>query len=194
MLRYFLVVALIILSVWSYTQHQKLVRLQAKVDEYQQEYWTSEIGLARTEGAFIGLRTSSEIKIINLRSAVTGFEQTVAELRDLVVSKDHLISSLQEGQMLTVTAYSPTPDQTDDTPFITANNNRVRPGIAAVSPDLFANGWVFGRKIYVVDYGVYEIDDLMAQRMQNTIDIFMFSRQEALTFGKQQLRVYLLGA
>lgn len=194
MFRYFLLLALVSLGVWTYFQQQELYGLRSEVEGYRREYWDAQINEARAEGAFIGLSTSTEARMFNLRASLTTYKNLVGELREVLLHKDHLIQSLQEGQVLTVTAYSPTVDQCDDTPFITANNNRVRDGIVAVSPDLFSRGWVFGRKVYVVDYGVYEIDDLMAQRMQNTIDIFMFNRQHAVSFGKKQLRVYLLGA
>ena len=194
MLRYFSVVIVILLAVWTYSQQSELTDLRDEVDGYRQEYWEAQVEQARAEGAFIGLSTSAEARLSNLRASLATYKNLVGELRGILTHKDHLIQSLEQGHMLTVTAYSPTVDQCDDTPFITASNNRVRDGIVAVSPDLYDRGWVFGRKVYVVDYGVYEIDDLMAERMQNTIDIFMFDRQRAMSFGKKELRVYLLGA
>lgn len=109
------------------------------------------------------------------------------------VSENHRkISAIKPKRTLTVTAYSPERGQTDNTPHITASNNRVRPGIVAVSRDLFDKGWVFGKKIYIKGLGVFTIDDLMANRKQNQIDVFMFNTKQALEFGRQQRDVYLL--
>lgn len=93
---------------------------------------------------------------------------------------------------VTVTAYTARPEETDDTPNITANNGRVRPGIVAVSRDLFKAGWVFGKKVYIEKMGVYTIDDLMAQTKTGTLDIFMLDHRQAQSFGKRKLRAFLV--
>ena len=102
------------------------------------------------------------------------------------------IKNLQRKQNVTVTAYSPSQQETDTTPFITASNKKVRHGIIAVSRDLFDKGWVFGRKVYIKTLGVFTIDDLMAKRKRNHIDIFMFNQTDALSFGKRKLDAHLL--
>ncbi|MDP3003980.1 MAG: hypothetical protein Q8N43_00505, partial [Candidatus Azambacteria bacterium] len=55
----------------------------------------------------------------------------------MVVSGDSLMGMNQSAPSKTMkvvlTAYSSTPDQTDDTPFITASNTRVRDGIVAAN-------------------------------------------------------------
>ncbi|WP_051261624.1 3D domain-containing protein [Desulfovibrio inopinatus] len=93
---------------------------------------------------------------------------------------------------LTVTAYSPRPQETDDTPGITASNTRVREGIVAVSRDLFRQGWVFGKKVYIKNHGVFTISDLMNKRKQKSMDIFMHNTNKALEFGRRKLEVILL--
>ncbi len=120
--------------------------------------------------------------------------QALLRLRRLVSVKEHLIESLQKGHVLLVTAYSAEEGQTDSSPFITASNSRVRHGIVAVSQDLFRKGWVFGRKVYIVGHGVYTIEDLLAQRKVNQLDIFMTNKDNAIQFGRKKLRVFLLGA
>ena len=80
---------------------------------------------------------------------------------------------------VTVPAYSPRESETDSTPHITAFQTRVRPGIVAVSRDLFEKGWVEGRKVYIDQYGVFEIQDLMHHRKRQQLDIFFYSTQKA---------------
>lgn len=81
---------------------------------------------------------------------------------------------------VTMTAYSSTPDQTDDTPFTTANGTHVRDGIVATNalpfhtrvrfPDLF------GDKVFVVE-------DRMNARYTTRMDIWMTTRKQAMDFG-----------
>lgn len=83
---------------------------------------------------------------------------------------------------VTVTAYSSTPEETDDTPFITATGNYVKEGIVA------ANFLPFGTRIMIPEvYGakVFVVDDRMSPRLKYNVDVWMPSKRQALTFGKQ---------
>lgn len=85
-----------------------------------------------------------------------------------------------------VTAYSSTPDQTDDTPFTTANGTRVRDGIIA------ANFLKFGTKVKFPDHfgdKIFEVTDRMNKRYTNRADIWMETREEALKFGIRTLKM-----
>ncbi|SHI59213.1 3D domain-containing protein [Halodesulfovibrio aestuarii] len=95
-------------------------------------------------------------------------------------------------RIVKVTAYSPRSAETDSTPFITAYNTKVRPGIIAVSRDLFAKGWTFGKKVYIKSLGIFTIEDLMAKRKKNQLDVFIPETTKALTFGRRNLEAYLL--
>lgn len=106
----------------------------------------------------------------------------MAELKDLKVRE------------LTITAYSPTLEECGDSPTITASQSKVRPGIVAVSRDLFAQGWVFGKKVYVKGHGVFEIADLMNKKHSKRVDIFIPDTNEAKRFGKKQTIVALLSS
>lgn len=79
-----------------------------------------------------------------------------------------------------VTFYSSTPDQTDDTPFITANGTRVRDGIAAANFLPFGARFrlpeLFGGKVFVVH-------DRMHPRFNSRIDIWVEMREEAIARG-----------
>jgi 3D (Asp-Asp-Asp) domain-containing protein len=85
-----------------------------------------------------------------------------------------------------ITAYSSTEDQTDDSPFITASNKHVRPGIIA------ANFLPFGTKVKFPDlYGdeIFVVEDRMNKRYTNRVDIWMQERQDARNFGVQRVQM-----
>jgi len=99
---------------------------------------------------------------------------------DIVVTKTFYVAT---------TAYSSTPDQTDDTPFITANGTRVYDGIIA------ANFLPFGTKVRFPDYSgdkIYTVEDRMNKRFPNRADIWFETRQEALNFGIRKLKMEVL--
>lgn len=73
---------------------------------------------------------------------------------------------------------------------VTASNTMVREGIIAVSKDLYAEGWTFGR-IVIIDNRKYTIEDILPSRNQG-LDIFFWSRTEAKEFGVQHKHVTLL--
>lgn len=83
--------------------------------------------------------------------------------------------------LVVITAYSSTVDQTDDTPFITANGTYVRDGIVA------NNMLPFGTKIKIPElYGDKEFvvaDRMNALKSDYHIDIWFPSYLEAKNFG-----------
>ncbi|OHA63415.1 MAG: hypothetical protein A3E07_02380 [Candidatus Wildermuthbacteria bacterium RIFCSPHIGHO2_12_FULL_45_9] len=88
-----------------------------------------------------------------------------------------------------VTAYSSTPDQTDDTPFITASGKYVRDGIVAT------NLLPLGTKIQIPSiYGdrIFVVEDRMHPRMTQNIDIWFSSTWEARKFGVKPANIYIL--
>lgn len=89
-----------------------------------------------------------------------------------------------------ITAYSSTPDQTDDTPFITASGKSVGDGIAANNMLPFGTKFtipgLYGDKIFVVQ-------DRMNKRMGNyRFDIWMPDRTSALEFGVKRVEIEVL--
>ncbi len=84
------------------------------------------------------------------------------------------------------TGYSSTPDQTDDSPFVTASGTRVRDGIIAT------NMLPFGTKIRIPEvYGdkIFVVEDRMNRRYWMNVDIWFPSRNSALTFGSQKVTI-----
>lgn len=87
---------------------------------------------------------------------------------------------------VTVTAYSSTVDQCDDSPFITANGKHVYDGLVAT------NFLYFGTKVKFPDYfgdKVFTVDDRMNSKYQTRMDIWMETREEAKQFGVRYLKV-----
>ncbi len=89
-----------------------------------------------------------------------------------------------------VTAYSSTVCQTDDTPFITASNSRVRKGIVA------NNFFPFGTRVRMPEiWGnkIFTVEDRMHWRKSNYhFDIWFYSKQEAINFGIKNTYVEIL--
>lgn len=91
---------------------------------------------------------------------------------------------------VTVTAYSPTPDQTWGDPWTGAMGRRVRPGkTLAVSHDL---KHLLGSRVYVQDVGYLVAEDLMHPRWENRVDLCMRTRDRAEAFGVKQLNMVVL--
>lgn len=80
-----------------------------------------------------------------------------------------------------VTAYSSTPDQTDNTPFVTASGKKVEDGIVA------NNMLPFGTKIRIPElYGnkTFVVEDRMHKRKgTKMMDVWMEKTKEAKEFG-----------
>ena len=108
----------------------------------------------------------------------------VANNQIAVEEKPEVKTKSVVGKRVIVTAYSSTPDQTDDSPFITANGTYVCDGIIAT------NFLPFGTKVKFPEYSgdkVYTVQDRMAKKNSHKIDIWMPSRQLALNFGVKTL-------
>lgn len=88
---------------------------------------------------------------------------------------------------VTITAYSSTIDQCDSTPYIAANNEPVRVGVLAVSPDMQKEfGIRFGQRVLIPGYGLFEVCDVMNPRWKRRVDIWESDRNAARLFGKRQ--------
>jgi 3D (Asp-Asp-Asp) domain-containing protein len=89
-----------------------------------------------------------------------------------------------------VTAYSSTPEETDDTPFVTAWNTPVRDGIVAT------NLLPFGSKIRIPElFGdkIFTVEDRMHRRKTDFVDVWMGSKLEALEFGISRTNIEVIG-
>ena len=91
---------------------------------------------------------------------------------------------------MVITAYSSTPDQTDNTPFITASGDHVEDGIVA------NNMLPFGTKVRIPEiYGdkIFTVEDRMHQRKgRYQIDIWFPEHSQAKEFGAKLADIEVL--
>lgn len=125
------------------------------------------------------VQTEAQKVVENVKTEIVG-----VEAKQLPVSANKV-----KRRTITVTAYSSTPDQTDDSPFITANGTVVRDGVVAT------NFLPFGTRVRFPEiYGDKEfiVADRMNTRYFYRIDIWMPDRKDALKFGKKDVLVEIL--
>jgi len=101
-----------------------------------------------------------------------------------------------EPDIVTVTTYSPTVEQTDSTPLITASGFKINPinpkkqRIVAVSRDL-KRKYKFGKKIRITGIGklsgTYTIRDVMNKRYQKRVDILIGEDDTHTSFKNAKL-------
>jgi len=100
-----------------------------------------------------------------------------------------LLNTKMLGITVRVSAYTPSSDETDSTPTITAVNTEVEEGTVAVSRDLlgFLN---FGDSVYLEGIGVFKVTDVMNRRYKRAVDVLMLTKKQALKFGvKENVRM-----
>lgn len=88
--------------------------------------------------------------------------------------------------LVTVTAYSSTLDQTDDSPFVTASGTWVHDGTLA------ANFLPFGTKVRLPDHfgnKIFVIEDRMNPRFGRRADVWVETREAAKQFGIRRLKM-----
>ena len=101
-----------------------------------------------------------------------------------------------EPDIVTVTTYSPTVEQTDSTPLITASGFKINPTnpkkqrIVAVSRDL-KRKYKFGKKIRITGIGklsgTYTVRDVMNKRYRNRVDILIGEDDKQISFKNAKL-------
>jgi len=98
--------------------------------------------------------------------------------------------------MVVASAYSSTPHQTDDTPFITANGEYVYwGGVAANIIDTNGRNIPFGTKIMIPDlFGdqIFTINDRMNRRYKNNLDVWFPYTADAREFGRKTIKIVIV--
>lgn len=112
------------------------------------------------------------------------YRNTLNVVRDGAILANHspFVEPATTVKNITLTAYSSSYDETDDTPDITASGTKTRPGIVA------ANFLPFGAKVRIPRiFGdkVFTVEDRMHSRFQDRLDIWFPTKQEAKRFGLQ---------
>lgn len=98
-----------------------------------------------------------------------------------------------------VTSYRSVPEQTDNSPYITATGERVCNRGIAVSQDLLRkNGGPlnYGDLLYVESIGFKFVNDTMNSRHKRHFDVWVATKEEEKVFHKKfknkQLKVYVV--
>lgn len=103
------------------------------------------------------------------------------------------VKSAKYTRYITATAYSSTPDQTDDTPCITANGFDVcEHGNENI---IAANFLPLGTKVRFPElFGdqIFYVMDRMNARYYERVDFWMISRESAKKFGKRNIKIEVL--
>jgi 3D (Asp-Asp-Asp) domain-containing protein len=148
----------------------------------------SEKKIAFQDGIFI-LSSSNHNQTVSSESKDVQVKTIAKSAKTLKNSKSIADLKVVGTKKVTMTAYSSTPDQTDDSPFITANGEHVYDGGVA------CNFLPFGAKVRFPDYfgdKVFTVNDRMAKRFSDRIDVWMETRSDALQFGRRTLAVEIL--
>lgn len=105
-----------------------------------------------------------------------------------LIDKPEALYTPKVGQEIEarITMYNSVPEQTDDTPFITASGQQTRPGIVA------NNCLPFGSKVIIAG-AVYEVQDRMNSRYGCAyFDIWSESLEEARAYGSKAQLVLVM--
>ena len=108
-----------------------------------------------------------------------------------ILNKDSLLNEAPLGSFSTVsvTGYSSAPEETDETPFITASGKYVREGIVA------SNFLPLGTKIRLPEiFGeqVFVVEDRMNKKHSDKIDVWLESKEKAQNFGVKISKIEIL--
>jgi len=137
------------------------------------------------EGSPSTIINSSEQEILSADN-----EEFYHNSNDTFFTAVHSLQPSIETRKITITAYSSTPDQTDDSPFITASGVWVYDGIVA------SNFLPFGTKVRFPELfrdKIFTVDDKMHERFTDTrVDIWFPDRESAKEFGIKETIMEIL--
>jgi len=116
---------------------------------------------------------------------VTCFDRQSAQIESQTTFNES-----EQPLAVTVTAYSPTEEECDEDPYVTAYQRPVKEGTIAISRDMEEEfGWHLGDRVHLKDLGVFEVWDRMHPRWKKKVDIFFHDTEKAVSFGVKHARV-----
>lgn len=105
-----------------------------------------------------------------------------------------LLAAILLGNM-TITSYRSVRSQTDSSPYFTSIGERVHPHGVAVSRDLLKR-WGgplnYGDLIYIEGYGFKVVNDTMAARIKQSVDIWVATYEQEKRIGVKHRRVWVI--
>lgn len=144
--------------------------------------------------AFASINSINYIEVINAAKQDTVNDINIVSANSIFPNKNPITPKTQRAQpkrtyIVPSTAYSSTPDQTDDTPFITAAGTHVRDGVVA------ANFLPLGTIIKIPElYGekTFIVEDRMNKRYDYRVDVWFPTREDAKEFGLRKIKIEVL--
>ncbi len=118
------------------------------------------------------------------------FGLALATITSSPITAEPIITHPEPLKMTVIaTAYTPRPEETDSTPWLTAAGTRTREGVIA------SNNLPFGTKVRI-DGKIYTVEDRMNRKYTNAvparIDIVFMSLEKARHFGKRTIEIEVL--
>lgn len=121
--------------------------------------------------------------IMKYEKIVDSYERKIENIKNNKIMDFYMLSDV------TVTAYSPSPEETNEDPENTAIMEKPVIGYTcAVSRDL---KYLLGKRIYIEGLGVFKVNDIMNKRYTKRIDLCMY-KGSAIKFGKQKHDVVII--
>lgn len=130
--------------------------------------------------------TPSETPVTASREAITN---VIVHVAKAATTGDEEAEKAAKTVKMWVTAYASMPEETDDTPFVTAMGTLTHDGIVAT------NMLPFGTKVQfpkLFGTKVFTVEDRMHRRKVGFIDIWMPTKKDAVKFGISQSEVVVL--
>jgi 3D (Asp-Asp-Asp) domain-containing protein len=131
------------------------------------------------------------VKIVKLENEINDIGQQLHKTEERL-TKEIKESKINKPIKVTLTAYTKRKKECKTNDGIGASMRKVKPGTVAVSRDLFRQGYIFGRKIYIEGIGVFTVNDLTHRKYSKTIDIYYNNYNKAVKFGRKESYVSLI--
>ena len=135
-------------------------------------------------GALIG--GSYTYVSLSYKTSLT-FENPSITMVQVVEAKTEEVKKVEILEKAEFSAYTASVNETDSNPLVMASGKMVYIGAVACPRDI-----PLGTKIEVKGLGTYTCEDRMNSRYTNNFDIFMLTKKEALTFGRQSLEYQII--
>ena len=133
--------------------------------------------------------TLNPVSVAKVNAPLNNGPENTTILSVISEKKQEIPESAYRTLKVWVTAYSSTPEETDDTPFLTASGENVRDGIIAT------NFLPFGTLVKIPEHfgdKVFEVQDRMHKRKTNFIDVWMPTKQDAKEFGIYETEIIVI--
>lgn len=141
-----------------------------------------------TIGPFITNKSTVESSTLKFTNQIESSDSPVIIENSLLLAQNSPSLKITEDESskktikVLITAYSSSPEETDETPLITASGSYVRPGVLA------ANFLAFGTKVRlpkIFGNQIFIVEDRLHEKNNDRVDIWFPSKEEALRFGSQ---------